>query len=56
MFSKCTICGKGFEAMEEYNRETEDIATGFEWLTIHKKEYCTEHEDFGSIVERANGL
>lgn len=40
---KCENCGRTIESMEDYNKETEDVSNGFEWLVKHKEQYCQNH-------------
>ena len=40
MIYKCDKCNKTFYNMEEYNKETKDVPTGFQWIVEHKDEYC----------------
>jgi hypothetical protein len=63
-YGKCNACGKEF-TKESYEKETVDIADGWTWEVIHKKEYCKkefklkggdimytfEQEHLGAVLE-----
>ena len=37
---ECENCGKIIDNMDDYNKETEDIGNSWEWLVVHKGEFC----------------